>query len=485
MRWVLLLGAWSAPAWAESRALTYEEALRTALQSNPALRRAELDRDAAKAGLLGARGQFDPSFGVDGTWRSSRSKGFFQGFPFDSESRSWRMGPSLRGAVGTGTSYSLDVGMDRNFSSFVTNFGAGLSNEQVQDTYTTNMSVSVTQQLLKGLRTSYNVQNITRARIGLSTAELSLEKARQDALSQTASAYWAWVYQVRLQEIAEDSAAIAEEALRIGLLQVEAGGLAPVEGTRLEAALVQAQASALDAENAAKKAADDLVLLLGGTPGGEWMPATEAGEVSVLELDVDKATEVALQQNLELAIARSNLESAEIDATNARHGRLPSLSATGSTGLGSQDTTAGASLSGLTDEDAFPFVSVSGTLSVPIGNRAARGESNRLAVSEEQQRNAVLELESRVISQVRQQVRVLESSRRRVELADANRGLAEETLSAEEALAQAGRSIQKNVLEARKEVDRTRAEAARSRTDYRLAQVELLRLQGQLTEQGW
>ena len=52
-----------------------------------------------------------------------------------------------------------------------------------------------------------------------------------------------------------------------------------------------------------------------------------------------------------------------------------------------------------------------------------------------------------------------------------------------EALADVGRAIQKDVLEARTELDRSRADAAKARTDYRLAQVELLRLQGQLTEQ--
>ncbi|MBW1881513.1 MAG: TolC family protein, partial [Deltaproteobacteria bacterium] len=83
-------------------------------------------------------------------------------------------------------------------------------------------------------------------------------------------------------------------------------------------------------------------------------------------------------------------------------------------------------------------------------------------------------------AQVEQQVRLLSQARRRVELVDINQRLAEETLSAEEALEQAGRSIQKDVLEARTEVHRARVEAAKARADYRLAQTELLRLQGQL-----
>ena len=46
---------------------------------------------------------FDPTLGVTGQWRSSQSKGFFQGFPFDSVSRSWDLGTNVRGSLGTGT----------------------------------------------------------------------------------------------------------------------------------------------------------------------------------------------------------------------------------------------------------------------------------------------------------------------------------------------------------------------------------------------
>ncbi len=463
------------------RPLTLDDALDSALAANPQLRRARLDRNAAEASLLGARGQFDPTAVIDGNWRRSQQKGFFQGFPFDSESRSWDVGTAIEGTTLTGTTYALNAGLDRNFSSFVTDFGTGGSNESIQDAYTSNLSVSLTQNLLEGLLTSYNLQNVTRARQGLTSAELGLERARQEALSQTATAYWNWVYQAQLRDIAEDRVTAAEEDLRIGSLRVEAGELAPVEETRLEAAAVQARSNAIDARNTAQKAADDLLLLMGEEPGQAVLPASKPGDVRPLELDPEAATEVALSQNLDLAIARSDLELADIEAKNARHARLPTLSATGSAGIGAQDDSAGAAVTGLTDTDAFPFLAVGGSFRMPLGNRAARGESQRTATVRLQRQNSVTELENSVRAQVQQQVRVLESSRRRVELADLNLRLAEETLQAEEALAEVGQSIQREVLEARVEVDRTKAEAAKARTDYRLAEIELMRLQGQLT----
>jgi outer membrane protein TolC len=462
------------------RPITLDNALKAALAANPQLRRARLDRDAAEAGLLGARGQFDMTAGFDGNLRRNDSQGFFQGNPFSSTTTDWDVGGVLQGTTFTGLTYSLNANLNRNRSTFITDFGFG-ETENIQDAFTTNLNIQLTQNLLEGFLTSFNLQNVTRARQGLTTAELGLERARQQALSQTATAYWNLVYQAELRDIALDRVTAAEEDLRIGRLRVEAGELAPVEETRLEAAAVQARSNAIDAENAAQRAADDLLLLMGEAPGQPLLPASTPGEVRPLELDSDRATEVALAQNLDLAIARADLELAGIEARNARHARLPTLSATASAGLGALDETAGEAISGLGDDDAFPSVAVGGSFRMPLGNRAARGEAQRTAAVRLQRQNSVSELEGSVSAQVRQQVRVLESSRKRVELADLNARLAEETLQAEEALAEVGRSIQREVLEARVEVDRTKAEAAKARTDYRLAEIELLRLQGQLT----
>ena len=480
--------------------LTYGEAMNAAVDANPALQRAQMEAEASRADWTGATGAYDPDLELGSTWSKSVDRGFFQGFPFDSESTSNDFRTAITGQAPTGTSYALNGSLNRSLSDFTTNFG-GFENRQITDTYRGNLNLSVTQQLLRGVRMKFNLQNVTRAKNGWETAELTSERTRQETLAQAADAYWGWVYQVRLAEISRLSVTNAEEALRVGELKVTAGELAPVERTRLQAALVQAQSARLDAEVAEQTARDALLLLLGRQPGEPISPGTDVGEVPVLDIDVAKAVDVALSQNLDVAVSRRTLELAELEAKNARHGLLPSLAATASVGSGSQvgraldedgnvlddggqsfpQGGAGDALGNLFS-DPLPTYSVGGTFSVPLGNRSARGSRERAELSVQQRQSELLELERSIASQVQQQVRRLESARQKVDLADANQRLAEETLAAEEALAEAGRSIQKDVLEARTEVDRTRAEAAKSRTDYRQAQVELLRLQGQLTE---
>ena len=477
---LLLVGlAWAGSAWA-ARPLTFREALVSAEEANPALARSGLDARQAGASLLSSRGIFDPALDVDGQWRQSRQEGFFQGFPFKSESRFWTMDSRLRHTLPTGTSWSVGGGLDRNFSLYLTELEEGIDSERVQDAYTASTSISVSQELLRGHRLAYNLHHVSRARDQLAIAELDQERMRQDTLAQTAQAYWSWAYQERLVDIAAQQEEIAEEALRVGILRLEAGEVAPVERTRLEAALVEARSNALDADLTANQAADTLLLLMGEAPGQAIEPATGLGEVPELELDVEAVVDVALQQNLDLAVARANLDIAGAERRYARHALLPSLSVTASAGRGSQQPDPSEAITGLFGPEAFPHIAIGGGLTVPLGNRSARGEAQRTTYAEEAVRLQVEELERGVRSEVEHQARQVTSAGRRVELADVQLRLAEETLAAEEALEEAGRAIQRDVLEARTRLFTARVEAAKARADYRQAQTELLRLQGQI-----
>ncbi len=480
------------------RPLTYSEALRGAVAANPSLSRTQFSEQEAEASVVAARGTFDPTYSLDASYRNAQFSGIDNqlGFPYSGSNRHWELSNNLSGAFSTGTSYNLSAGLNNDSLNNTVDLGPDLlETEQVQ--YESNLSASVTQQLLKGVIAKYNLQNVTISRQSYTVAQLSTERSHQETLATAAESYWNWVYQSNLRDIATESVEVAKEALRVGKLKVEAGELAPVEETRLQAALVQAQASALDASNAAEKSANALLLVMGESPDQDVIPATQPGDVPELELDLQAATEVALTQNLEVAVARANLETAELQRTTAKHGRLPTLSATLSAGVSgpSSDTldettgrvlepaSLGQAIGNLTGEDSQPFTSIAGNFTVPLGNRAAKGEADRTSFAVYRSRTELEELERSITAQVEEQVRALESARRKVELSDANQELAEVTLRAEEALSEAGRSIQKDVLEARTEVARTKAEATKARTDYRVAQVALLKLQGQLTEQ--
>jgi outer membrane protein TolC len=485
LRWVLALGLLLPELARAERPVTYAEALDAAGRQAPSYVRGQLARDQAEAGVTIATGIYDPIFGANARWYSGQDRNFLAGSPYDADSSSWSAGTSLTGQLGFGTSYSASYQMAYDFGTFKAEVENPLTGEisileRSNENYRSTAALSLTQQILQGSRLSYNLQQITQARKTRDAAQLTAESARQQAIADAASAYWTWVYAQRITEILEESVKVAEEALRVGTLRVQAGDLAPVERTRLEAALVQSQSDLLAAQVTERSAADALLLLMGETPGQDVLAATDPGTVTDLQIDVTKATEVALAQNPDVQAARVRVEAAESALLAAKHERLPSLSATAAVGVAALEGSAGDSFSNLWDESSLPYTTLSAELALPLRNRAARGGVESAAAQRSLAELEVAELERNVAAQVERQVAELESARRRVELADANVRLAEETLAAEEALARAGRSIQKDVLEARTAADRARAEAFKARTDYRTAVVELLRLQGQI-----
>ncbi len=329
---------------------------------------------------------------------------------------------------------------------------------------------------------SYNLQNVTRAKQGADAAQIGLVRTRQDVLGRAATAYWEWSYQAQVTQIADKSVAAAQEALRVGSLRVEAGELARVELTRLQAALVQAQASRIGAQHALRSRMDEVLMLMGRQPGVDIVVGTELGDVPQQALDLQAMVQVALAQHLELALARHEKQQALTELGFARHERLPALEFQVSGGRSAQQEQWSQAARGAWGEEGFPFVSTSSVLSVPLGNRASRAAVRRAVATVRSKQLAIDALEGQVRAQTQAQGRTLLSAHEQMKLADLNHQLAEETLKAEEARQAAGRSIHKLVLEARSERAQAEAQRIRARVDFRLAQIELLRLQGQLTE---
>ena len=81
---------------------------------------------------------------------------------------------------------------------------------------------------------------------------------------------------------------------------------------------------------------------------------------------------------------------------------------------------------------------------------------------------------------MRTQSRAVEAASVQVSLARANLDLAEQTLSADRALTEAGRVIQKDLLESIRGLDDARTQLEQAKGDYQLALIELERLKGTL-----
>ncbi len=487
-----LLGLLLAAGPAAAAPIAYEDALKLAMERNPALLGADQDLRSAQGALLAAKGVFDPNLTASLSRASALEQGLTFGFPTTTENRSgaWNLGVNKYFATGTTTSLNWSNSQNKTLYSADNTERLeqvrqlGFLNED--ELFNSRLTATVTQPMLEGFRMATNLSAVRSAQSAETQAEAERARVRQQTLSDTAKAYWALHRATQLHALARASLEVAREEQRVVEAKVVEGSLAPLERARVAAAVVQAESALMDAEVAERQASDALQLLVGGQPGEALEAITPPAEVLDLPIDAEAAVRAALAQNPSLQALRLRVDNAEQDLGDARHRILPQLDATASYGLAgfevgtdADPTNSAATAASIFDGEQRSW-SIGANLSVPMGNRAARGDLNQRGAALQRIKLDEQALARSVEQQVRAQVDTLRAGKARVALAEANLRFAEETLDAERALQSTGRTVQQNVLTAIKNVDNAKIALQQARSDHLVAIIELERLKGSL-----
>lgn len=476
---MLLIGA--SLAAAEPLSLSIEDAIDRALSQNPELMQTLSDVDSARAGLLQAQATFEPILSASADYSNTVSQAFLQELNLfadvASTSDSYRLG--VNSYLPTGTSLGVNLFGQDQLST--TDFSAlGVTEPQESRNAFTSATASLSQSLLQGFRSTYNLAGVRTAQRALTSAEASALAQRQQILADTANAYWNLFYQRRLLEISQETLEITREERRVVLARIEQGDLAPVERSRVEAAALEAESNLLTAEASAATAAETLLLILGEDPSVSLSITSQPAMATEEGLVVETAIEAAMAQNATLHQLRESEEIARENLSNSRHALLPELTGTASYTLsGREEGGFGDAVAEMVGGDLRSWT-MGAELSMPLGNRADRGAAEQRAAELSQATSAREAYERTLSQQVRAQVRLVKAARLQIQLAEANLAAAEETLSADRALRDAGRAIEKDVLESIRDVENARVSLEKARTDYSLASIELNRLQGTL-----
>jgi len=463
---------------ADTLSLSYEQALEQAMAVNPALAGARLEVDAAKGALIAAKGVFDPVLNASSTSNqfTSESTREFGEVVTEFKSFNWQVGVSQY--LPTGTNLGVD------WSTTSTRFkyelrDSGFVVEREEPLYESRMMATFTQSLLEGHRMASNLEAVRQAIRAKDVAEATRKATQQQSLADTASAYWSTRTQTRLRDIAEMAVQTAKEEQRVVYAKVEQGTLAPVERARVDALVVQAERDHLTAKDAAANAEDALLLLISEAPGTPLDLTTEPADPVAMRLDFQVIEQAALDNNAELLAARMREDAAMLAHKDAKHRRLPQLDLNASYALIGYEPSTGAAAKELFSGD-LPEWSVGGTFNMPLLGRADRGQFLQAAARAAKARSERVTLERSIRSQIRTQARAVEGAVAQVTLARANLDLAAKTLDADRALSEAGRVIQKDLLESIRTADDARAQLEQAKGDYQLAIIELERLKGTL-----
>jgi outer membrane protein TolC len=258
--------------------------------------------------------------------------------------------------------------------------------------------------------------------------------------------------------------------------------------------------SVIIADSSIKSAEDNLrTLILNPQQPDYWtarLIPTERPTLTAQAVDIDAAVTKALAERTDLAQARKQLETTQINIDFARNQKLPDVNLIGSYNTvgvaGTQYSFAPGAFPPIVEDQTqrsfadalrdvfgnnFKTWSLQLQISYPIGTSAAEAGHAAARLQQEQQRNNLLDAELNVTAQVRDAGRQVNTSLQRVQSTTRAREFAERRLEAEQKRLTVGLSTTFQLFQAQRDLANVRQQELRAIIDYNRALVNFQAVQ--------
>jgi len=464
----------------EEHPLSAADAVKGTLESNPAFVGLRLSAVRAAESVEGARaGLYLPSLygGIGFDSSSSVATSTLSGVDvIRSDAFHVSVGVSeplpTGGSIGVGASDILASTNDESLlPELRTSFGA-------------NVTVSVTQPLLRGCCWIAPRAGFLLAKDDLAYARLILQKALNQVAADVLNAYWDLAFSRRDLDLKRAALANLDRRAAWTEKSIAEGRIARTDLVQVASSRASAVEDYLLSVNALLDAEEHLKTVIGladahaGTRTRP-VPSDEPPIPDGAPPTADAVYAVAAARNFDLLALRAELARRKLDRDLAREARWPSLDFSAAYTFKGVGSDRAAELRDLADPGTGSW-GVGLSFSYPLfdtpGKAAARAAAHAVTFKE-------LELahtERAVHEEVDAVVRRLVALRAVMDLAAERRALAETTLHAEEEKFSDGRSTLKILLEFQEALERARVSEARARYDLAKGLVALDRVKGTL-----
>ena len=475
--------------------ITLKESILLALKNNLDITIEGFNPRIREMDIATARAAFDPVFA--GSVNASRSRvksNTASALPvgiLSSDDRTFNFNLQLTDKLPTGATAQLAWTNQRIRNNSISTL--------FNPSYNTALTLTLAQPLLKNFGIDINYTAIKLATSNRDIAQSTLKTRIFDVATNAQNAYFDLVAALEALEVARRSLALAQDLVELNKARVRAGVAAPVEVIQAEAQAAAREQEVLIAEKAVKDAEDNLRVILNlpaGSVGweGSLLPA-ERPDFQVVTVDLPESLRTAMAKRPELEAAKIDVTNKELNRKLARNQLLPDLSFVGSAGLTGLDgvvrSRGGVPILQTGGEGSSLGDMVSGrfnnwtaglTLTVPLGNRAAEAGYTQSALQEEQSRTGLRNLELQITAQVREAVRQIDTTAKRVEAARVARTLAEEQLRIEQRRLRAGVTTTFNVLQFQRDLANAQFIEVQALTAYQKALANLEKVRGTVLE---
>lgn len=385
---------------------------------------------------------------------------------------------SLSQPLPAGGSLALHFGNDR--------FETDSEYQTINPVYRSALSLEWTQPLLRGFGRRAHTASATLAQHNRDAAESLFDAYVADVIAQTCGRYWELVYAQADLEAKQTAHLQARQIQEMTEADMDEGRRAITDVLKARAEVASRLGEVAAAQEAVRDAEDQLRLIMNlpGGPGGwgQRLVPTTALDRSAWGPDEGDALREAQANRPELKAAASQYAAVRLESALARNSLLPSLDMVGRMSLSGMGEEYKDDVSQLRSRD-FGAWSVGLTTRIPLGNRAARSAFRQRDLQERQMRARTEELKQRVVAEVRQAARRIQTCVERLDASEQVRRFREMNLDATQERFRLGMATSENALEAQKELADAKSGYVRALVDYNNARIHLEAVKGTLSDQ--
>jgi outer membrane protein TolC len=345
------------------------------------------------------------------------------------------------------------------------------------------LGLTVTQALLQGYGTEFNLASLRRAEIDTEISLYELRGFSETLLSEVETAYWDYALAQRQIEIVEESLKVVRQQLAETEEMIAVGTMAESELAAVQAEVAAQEQALIDAKSAAETARLRLLRLI--NPPGTPLYEREVEllyDPTIPELKLDDVKDhVALSLRMLPLVNQTKLgiQQNDLDIVRTRNGLLPRLDLFISLGKSGYADSFSGSVSDITNENSYDVLA-GVNLRYPIFNRDAEAQHRRSILLREQAEEALKNVVQLVELDVRSAYIEVRRSKEQIAASAATRRFQEEKLRTETEKFKVGRSTSILVAQAQRDVLAARISEVEAIVNYLRALINFYRVEGTL-----
>jgi outer membrane protein len=471
--------------------LSMEDAILLTLLNNSDVNVDRAQFDLSQFAVLRAHAPFDPLFVAGFTPTRSVS-------PSSSSLNGASTLSTLNQTTSTGYSQQFVSGTNLNVGLSSTRFTTNSSFATVNPSFTSGLTFSLSQPLLRGFGVFANRAPIIIAQRGVRQSRANFEAQLNDTVQTVINQYWDVVQARKTLEVLKKSLELAEASYQRDKRALELGALPPLDIYRSESQVAQRKVPVIQAEFSLKQVENTLRQTIGADldarAGALDLELTDTAETGgKLEIvDLQESLADALKNRPEVDAQNEQLAIDDTNAKLATNNLRPQLNLSASyttNGLGGivfDNSGQLVSTGGFGDSlsqlggFSFPTYGINLQMRFPIRNSSAAADLGTALVSKRRTLYQMRSLRQSISTQVKNAVHDLEQAELVITAAKDSRELAAKNLAAEERKYQLGAETIFFVLDAQNQLSQAEQSLVQAQISYQKALAEVDHATGSL-----